>query len=1037
MSGTCGMETGGWSRILLELCAIHGIAAPLAQARVHIDRERFSPESLMSHMFGMPTSIRGFDDLFGGGGLMLIDDPYIGSEGRLASAPPRSGGGRTVLAIGPFGTGKSSLTFQMAVEVARKGGIAWVMALEQPAEECCILLESLGIAVHDRSFQLVLISDNYEEAFDAVMAPEPGRGVLLFDALHPQKEDFQEFIDRASKKFNWLLQFPLRLILADPVNAVLPPDHRLQFRHHTLDFFSQAKQKGINIWLTCEQVHERSVEGQFPENIADTVIRLNVERDRAYQQRHIEVTKSRLQKEAPGRHSLRLSGGPGVAVDPPPERYIRTPQQDSREVRPVRMFIPGLDDVIGDEAVFQGDLVALHGLTGTSKTLFGLLFLRGYDADAEGVARSLLISDFSVDRMKALVQTSFRQTFGKLAGKKQSEIELHHVSPGFADTGEILRGIRAKLDEMRESRQPADRVMISNISRWELDMPLLADDLTFGVALLSLLRSYGVTAVIVCGYSSERSDTALKNVILETCDCALDFSKLEFRGQERQFVRAVKTHRMTHRRGRFELEVGQAGVSVTPKESLLRLDASGNVGPVPISLFLHAETPNHESYNDHIVGALETTLAAKVQIQQKSRRYDTSVLTLGAQSAIDELQVLQLDEFQLPQATAISGRLFEYRIKDGYGPWLSDRLDRLRAPAVVPGRNDHFLAIPFYENISLLAYERADSDKNFPGDWKTLANACEKWEKKNPGDQYYFACPVAQSDRFESYNCLFFEILHSLQPPPTGGVRGGPPSSCDLYEWLFGPKNRSANAVRYFRRLVRRFHKANFLSDEARGVRANEREWRSRQMKISQDAKVWRHWYNTLNQMLSDLPPDKRSRIVVRPLYGVKGTKQDTMTTAGEWYLAVPVYSAAPEVALDIIHFLTTPEKEIQRAHLGIGLPTRRDFYEVSATGGSQMAAMSPYFQFDLQELKQLVTERAFQRSRFNCYETFAELVSSHLVRILELPDENLDAQVDGAMSSLKRSFEFVRRRDLCQKCGATGCEAHRSRERNGFSILS
>jgi len=104
-----------WSTFFLELWALHGLAEPSTAARIELQTDSLNAESLVSRLFGMPTSIPGFDDMFGGG-LMLVDQPDPLQHDHARQPVDKNSnfggtvGGRTVLAIGPFGSGKSSLS---------------------------------------------------------------------------------------------------------------------------------------------------------------------------------------------------------------------------------------------------------------------------------------------------------------------------------------------------------------------------------------------------------------------------------------------------------------------------------------------------------------------------------------------------------------------------------------------------------------------------------------------------------------------------------------------------------------------------------------------------------------------------------------------------------------------------------------------------------------------------------------------------------------------------------------------------------------
>jgi hypothetical protein len=320
------------------------------------------------------------------------------------------------------------------------------------------------------------------------------------------------------------------------------------------------------------------------------------------------------------------------------------------------------------------------------------------------------------------------------------------------------------------------------------------------------------------------------------------------------------------------------------------------------------------------------------------------------------------------------------------------------------------VAVPFYENISLLAFRKSAFLNGFPPTWEKVAERCHEWESQKPDrSELFFACQVAESDRFESYNCFFLEILYSLRLPPPDN------SPIDLRGWLESDRDSVLRAAKCFRQLVRRSHLKSFRSHPS--TRANhqitEAERQQTQMAQMRGALVWRHWYNTLNQMLSSFEEaDQLEDIEVRPLFGPNAPSPESrMTTAGEWYLAVPPYSAAPEVAFDIIASLTTYEKEMERVHLGVGLPTHTKFYE--SKGEHSCTLASKYFEFEMPVLRDLV-QGAFCRSTISRYDEISETLAANLVRLLELPafqgkdateEKRLDDRIRAAIDALIKSI--------------------------------
>jgi KaiC/GvpD/RAD55 family RecA-like ATPase len=1017
-----------YPRFLIDVCGAIGALSPgLKRGSVCLDTDALHGEYLLNHCFGLPTSIPGFDDLFGGSGLLLPDAPAAPSS---ASEHADSIGARLVLTIGPFGTGKSLLSLQMAVEIARKGGIAWLMAFEQNGEECRYALEGLGISINDPAFTFV--SDSVD-AFPALAQSKLGHGALVF--LPTRKKTYEEFIKSLQTKLDWLHRYPLRLLIIDPFNAVYSTGEGspTSSRALTIELLQHAKKAGVNIWMTSEEFGAEHNPDRFEENIADTVLRVGL-KHQTQPQRFIEVTKSRLQRERSGRHVLTIGPVSGIEIHPEPSGYLGGARR-SRAVPnlEVGVGVPGLNEILGKGAVRAGDIVALHGFTGTFAMLIGGQFLRATEDPSPDDLQphSLFVADLGEARMRELVTSTYGQKSGN-GTRPADKIVLLPINPGCLDPGRILLEIQRELARPRPSR--VDRLVIANLSRWELETPHIEVDRTFILALIELLRRYGATSVIISGGVSETGKSEWTELLLENADTAIEFVRLRFRGQDRYFVEVLKTHQMLFRRGRFEVIVTEAGVEVRPKESLLRVDPAGNVHTVPIRLFLHSETLHQRLYNNRVAAVLRTALSPKVDVNPHSRRYDPNLLSLGFSSGVDEVQILQFDEFQIPYAASREEGFPLYRFPmQTASALLDDRFPRFYERACYPPagssngadagmktltagpKESAVIAIPFYENISLLSY-RADKlgQRQFPTSWDALIGLYQAWLSKqapNTEEEVFFACHVARTDRFESYNCLFLEILYSLQAPPEN-------VGCSLYNWLAQNPADTKKAMAWFRTLVRPSHRKMFKPG---WKTMSQKDWEQRQVHVTSNAVVVRHWYNTLNQMLTDYG-DQLQDIQVHPLFGRGEVKY--MTTAGEWYLAVPSYSAAPDVALGIIEYLTTADEELERVQQGIGLPTRQHFYEVQANAPTVFATVSPFFSLNPTVLGDLVGN-AFRRSRFHCYQMFADTLSSHLHRLLDLPEQRagetrdgrLDEQMEETISSLMASIEFVRSRGMCDFC--------------------
>ena len=137
---------------------------------------------------------------------------------------------------------------------------------------------------------------------------------------------------------------------------------------------------------------------------------------------------------------------------------------------------------------------------------------------------------------------------------------------------------------------------------------------------------------------------------------------------------------------------------------------------------------------------------------------------------------------------------------------------------------------------------------------------------------------------------------------------------------------------------------------------------------------------------------------------------------AGEWYLAIPLSSAAPSVGLETLKLFTARDAELDRLHRGVGLPTRREFYKSVGKKGTR-SQVSPYFSMNLHRLGKLV-EGAFSRSSFGCYGEFSAILSHQLERMLQTPnDRHLEKHIRGIMADLRANIEFAAAGELCERC--------------------
>jgi hypothetical protein len=174
-------------------------------------------------------------------------------------------------------------------------------------------------------------------------------------------------------------------------------------------------------------------------------------------------------------------------------------------------------------------------------------------------------------------------------------------------------------------------------------------------------------------------------------------------------------------------------------------------------------------------------------------------------------------------------------------------------------------------------------------------------------------------------------------------------------------------------------------------------------VKLNPEAIVWRHWYSTFGELASALPLAQRENVVAAPLPG-------GLNLAGEWYLAVPPRSAAPDCAMEIIQEITKPEAALERLNRGVGLPARSSFYNVAPPVRRDWHVHLHDLAIDIPSLRSLIESPIF-RSSFRGYPQIATSLSAHLLRIIELQEEPwhaLQRRISGILENVNRQLRFL-----------------------------
>jgi len=517
-------------------------------------------------------------------------------------------GGRTVLILGRFGTGKSLLSLQLAVEVARKGGLAWVVPLEQSAEECLYTLESIRALPNDGS---VVIATDIVKATEVLQEKSNNRGALIF--LKSAKDSYDEFLATFSENAKLMQQYDLRLVCVDPINSIYRKESSVtKLRDITLKMVEQIEQTGTNLILVAEEDTDPERTLIFEQNIADTVIRLSVERQHGYAARFFEIMKSRLQREQRGVQPFSIIPGSGLNIFPSSAAVsARIRPRGVREHKDTIKFgLPVLDSIMGEGAISVGDVIVLQGAGGSFKTPLGLIFLLGSDwkvgRRASHNNRSLLIAarDDEATVLHLLEQEFVRLYSNDL--KTIKDIRICALPHGHIHPGYVIQRIEDEFIRARLNGYQFDRVMIDDVAHWDMSSPFIREDETFGDTLTELLRRQGVTSLITCSDYTSDASSVVQRAIVDEANCVIKFERFKYRGLNRVMVKVQKTRGMRHRGESFEISLGKTEFQVKPSSSLLREMRGGEVSPINIRLFLRSTTPIQQEYNERILGVIKS-----------------------------------------------------------------------------------------------------------------------------------------------------------------------------------------------------------------------------------------------------------------------------------------------------------------------------------------------------------------------------------------------------------------------------------------------
>jgi KaiC/GvpD/RAD55 family RecA-like ATPase len=512
--------------------------------------EYFDAEYLMVHLFGMPTSIRGLDQLFGGGGIILAEGVDGQSEDDVT--------GRVILVRGRSGLGKSLLCLQIALEVAKKGGVGWVCPLEQSPTDS---LYSLEATFHrDMNGVRVLVGVAGAATLEEVRTKALG-ALVLVPTIKSSMADFLESLVETAARMR---SFDLKLLVVDPVNSVRHIGESWQdIRAQLVDAFDKIKNMRVNLVLVGEEDENgRSEELEFMEKVCDTSVRLSVESRDLYSRKFFEIRKSRLQREHRGKHPYSIVSGEGYVIQPSTAAVaarIRN-RRVQRGAESNRFGVPGLDNILGPTALAVGDVIVLAGAQGCWRREMGMAFLLGKEGPARRImqerqAAPLLVGfGRSGASLRAMLNEDYMMDLSRGKGAKNpGDVRVLGLPPGYLNPGHVFQKLEVEFAELRRAGFAVDRVLVDGVGSLEGLFPLLAEDSAFPGILVEFFRRQRVTSAYVIGPDLMPRPASSAFVISESCDVLINLRRSpDESGRVQGHI--TKAHGARYRKGWFWLD---------------------------------------------------------------------------------------------------------------------------------------------------------------------------------------------------------------------------------------------------------------------------------------------------------------------------------------------------------------------------------------------------------------------------------------------------------------------------------------------------
>jgi hypothetical protein len=270
-------------------------------------------------------------------------------------------------------------------------------------------------------------------------------------------------------------------------------------------------------------------------------------------------------------------------------------------------------------------------------------------------------------------------------------------------------------------------------------------------------------------------------------------------------------------------------------------------------------------------------------------------------------------------------------------------------------KTDELHTLPYYKNVLLLAYNETDFPEGLPDLWSEIL---EKSENK----LLEFSAGTE-----ETLSCLLIDAVISGLKDEIKKKKDKKPRIKTMVEILKTKPDLTniTNELYALCQLLQKSSKSDkWLKDkESKEEKSNVKEKRH---------KFYIHWYSELRDLL-ELKPQLASKIHVSALPG-GGFR-------GDWHLGILKGSVNFSLGRKVLENLCSIEEDRKRFIKGIGLPTHKEFYDLSF----KMWSNAP----DELGKVNLIYKNANERKNIENYQKFRMLLSALCIELIQTKGKN------------------------------------------------